>query len=160
MGPNGVEACGVDVARVVFALIHINAGHVAGRAVVTDPAGALVRPVDVLALFVHPAWIVLFLTLIYILTKSPVHQDEACLAQAREGTLVVDAYRFISATSVIHQTLVHITAKVHPVSRVTRLTGAVVGAREVKANGIGVALLSQQALILIHTREAVSPVPC
>lgn len=42
MGPDGVEACGIDMARVVFTLVHINTVHVAGRAVVTDLAGALV----------------------------------------------------------------------------------------------------------------------
>lgn len=42
VGPDGVEACGIDMARVVFTLVHINTVHVDGRAVVTDPTGALI----------------------------------------------------------------------------------------------------------------------
>lgn len=160
MGPDGVEACSVDMARIVFTLVYINTVHVAGRAVVTGPAGAFVRPVDVLAVFIHSTRIVQFLALVYILAKSPVNQNETWITNAREGTLVVDTCSFVSASSIIHQTLIDIIALDRPVPRITRPTGAVIGARQVNAKGIGVALLSLQAFIHIHTGEAVSPVPC
>lgn len=136
MRPNGVEARGVDMARVIFTLIHIDTVHVAGRAVVTGTAGALIGSINVYALFIQSTWIVQFVTLIYILANSPVNQDEAGQAQAREGTLIVNTCSLVSATSIIHQTFVHIIALGHAISRITHLTSAVISARKVNAKSI------------------------
>lgn len=142
-----------------FTLIHVNAVHVAGRAVVPDLTGALVGAVNVPAHFIDATWIVESLALVYVLTNSPINQDEAGLAEAGEGALVVDTRGFISATSVIHLTLIYISALDHTISRITHEASAVKGARMVGAKGVGVALPGLQAFINICTGEAVSPVP-
>lgn len=158
VGPDGVETRGVDVARVVFTLVHVDAVHVFGRAVVTNSAGALKWPIGVLALFVYSAGVVHFFALVYILTKSPIDQNETRVTQAREGTLVVEACSFVSATPVIDKTLVYITALDCPISRISRLAGAVVGAGEIDTKGLWVTLRDEGALIHVRAGKTISPI--
>lgn len=160
VGADGVETRGVDVARVVFTLVHVEAVHVFGRVVVTNAAGALERAVGVLALFVHATGIVRFNALVYILTKSLIDQSETWLAQAREGTLAVDTRGSVSAASIVDETLVDVAALRCPVSRISYLAGAFVGTREIDTKGIRVTLRHERALVHILAGETIAPVPC
>lgn len=160
VGPDGVETRGIDMARIVFTFVHIDAVNVSGRTVVANTAGALEGPVGVLALFVYSAGIFNFIALIYILTKSLIHQSETWLAQTREGTFAVDTRGFVSAASIVNKTLVYIAALGCPIARISYLARAVVGARKVDTKSVGVTLLHERALIHILAGETIALVAC
>lgn len=159
VGPDGVETGGVDMARVVFTLVHVNAVHALGRAVVANTAGAAEGAVRVGALLVRPAGVVHFHALVYVLTQSLVEQREPRLAQAGEGTLAVHARGSVSAASVVNETLIYVAALRCSISRISNLAGALVGAGEVDAQGLGVALLGERALVHIPAGQTISLEP-
>ena len=159
MGALCVEAGGVGVARRVPALVHVGAAHLAARAVEPGQAPALIRPCHVETHLVSTACKAVLLTLLNVLTQSLVDQGEALGAPTREGALGVDTGRHIPAAPVVHQTLVDVRAATNTVSGVTDLADAVVRARPVDANGIGVALPAHRALVLIHAAVAIAVEP-
>lgn len=111
-------------------------------------------------MFIEVAWLLHGLALVYILAYGAVDQVEPRRTQTGEGTFTVDTGGFIPAASVVHQTLVHVRALDRPIPGVAYLASAVERARKVGAEGIGVALLCQGALVQVFAGDAVAPVPC
>lgn len=142
--------------RLGLTFVHVDAGHVVGGAIEADLTLALVPPLGVLAVLVRSAWALQLLTLVHILAKRPVHQGEPWLAQAGEGARAVGACGLVPAPTVVCKTLVDVAALEQPVAGIARTTGAGVGAGQVGAQGVGVALLGLRALVHVRAGEAVA----